>query len=299
MNLAATSAEIKSSPERRPDGGLSLTALWALYTLTLRQHRHGKRWIIMAALMLLPAGLALLMRNTAHNVPGVLMEFIFGFMLIPQALLPLVALIYASGMIQDEQEEQTITYLLIRPIPKWALYITKLLATLTVTVFLTVVFTCLTYTVIYAGAGAQEHNILVRCLEASSIHALAVVTYCCVFGLMSLIFKRILIVGILYIAIVEGLFANLAFGIRLLTVIYYARIIAYRTLPFIVPTPFGRQDFAAEAWQLDVVNDPKLLEHPHVHTCLIILFSACVVFTALAAFLCSRREFYVKTAEKA
>ncbi|MGD0766973.1 MAG: ABC transporter permease [Tepidisphaeraceae bacterium] len=295
MNSAPALAQIDPSSTGR---GLSLTALWTLYSFSLRQHRHGKRWIIMAALMLLPAGLALLVRNTAHNVPGVALEFVFAFMFIPQALLPLVALIYASGMIQDEQEEQTITYLLIRPIPKWALYVMKLLATLTVAVVLTVVFTSLTYAVIYWGADNHGQNILLRCLKASSIHATAVAAYCCLFGLMSLMAKRILIVGILYIAIFEGLFANLAFGIRLLTVIYYTRLIAYRTLPFIVSTPFGTQDFAAEAWQLDVRNDPKLLEHPQFGTCLIVLFVSSLVLTALAAFICSRREFYVKTAEK-
>jgi ABC-2 type transport system permease protein len=282
-----------------PRRGLSLTSLWTLYALTLRQHRHGKRWMVMAVLMLLPAGLALLVRSTAHNVPSVGLEFIFAFMFIPQALLPLAALIYASGMIQDEQEEQTITYLLIRPISKWALYTVKLLATMTATVLLTIVFTSLTYAAIYAGADSFGENIPLRCLKACAVHSLAVIAYCSLFGLMSLLTKRILIVGILYIAIFEGLFANLAFGIRLITVIYYARLIAFRTLAFILPTPYGPQNFAADAWQLDIQNDPKLLEHPQIGTCLLVLLIGSAVCTIVAAFLCSRREFHVKTPEKA
>ena len=91
-----------------------------------------------AILFLLPAALVVMIRVTAPQAPPpIILEFIFAFMFIPQALLPLAALLYASGMIQDEQEEQTITYLLIRPIPKWALYTFKLLATLTTTVVLT------------------------------------------------------------------------------------------------------------------------------------------------------------------
>src|SRR5271169_50179 len=124
-----------------PSGGFSLTALWTLYVLTVRQHMHGKRWIVMGVLFLLPAGLAILVRITSPSVPSIWLEFLFAFMFIPQALLPLVALLYASGMIRDEQEEQTITYLLIRPISKWALYCVKLLATLTTTVALTAFFT--------------------------------------------------------------------------------------------------------------------------------------------------------------
>jgi ABC-2 type transport system permease protein len=280
--------------------GMNLRGLWTLYTFSLRQHRHGKRWMIMAVLMLLPAGLAILARSTAQSVPSVKLEFIFAFMLIPQALLPLVSLIYASGIIQDEQEDQTLTYLLIRPLPKLAIYAVKLLATLTITVALTVVFTALTYAAIYLGASRDgSDDVLHRCLVACGIHALAVATYCCLFGLLGLLTRRILIAGILYIAIVEGLFANLAFGIRLITVIYYARLIAYRSLAFIVPIPNGTQDFAADAWQLDVLSDPQLTTHPQLSTCLLTLLLASAVAMALGAFICSRREFHVKTPEKA
>ena len=222
----------------------------------------------------------------------------FVFMLIPHAVLPLAALIYASGIIQDEQEDQTITYLLIRPLPKWAIYVVKLLATITTTLILTWVFTTLTYAAIYLGAGTTPPDLPMRCLTAAGIHSLGVMTYCCLFGLLSLLTKRVLVTGILYVIVIEGILANLPFGVRLITVIYYTRLIAYRSLDFIV-SQFGRvENIAAEAWQLDIQKDPNLLEHPTMRTCLIVLLSACVVFTALAAFICTRREFHVKTPEK-
>jgi ABC-2 type transport system permease protein len=299
MTSEAIASQIDVAPVNRPATYSALGPLATLYTLTLRQHQHGKRWIVMAILMLLPPGLAILVRATAHDVPGVGLEFMFAFMFIPQALLPLIALIYASGMIQDEQEEQTLTYLLIRPIPKWVIYIVKLLATVTTTVFLTVVLTALTYTAIYYRSSSPIQDVLPRCVQACLIHSLAVVVYCCLFGLLSLITKRILIVGILYIAIFEGLFANLAFGIRLITVIYYARLIAYHTLSFIVQNPNGSENFAADAWQLNIITDPQLLEHPQRSTCILILLVAGGICALLGAFLCSRREFHVKTPEKA
>jgi len=287
-----------TAPPDRRGGGLSLTAIWTLYLLTLRQHLRGKRWMVMGALFLLPAGLAILLRLTTPNVPGIAMEFMFACMFI-QALLPLVALLYASGMIQDEQEEQTLTYLLIRPIPKWALYLSKLLATLTTTVLLTVLFTVMTYAAIYVGSETQPANVVQRCCKAASINALAVVSYCCLFGLISLLTKRTLVMGIVYAAVFEGLLANLPLSIRLVTVIYYIRIIAYRTLPFLVPLPGGGvEPFAAEVWQLDIANDPMLLEHPTLGTCVKVLLIASVICTILAAVLCSRREFHVKTPEK-
>src|SRR5271166_7020622 len=137
---------------RASSSGIAVRSLAALYTLTLRQHLHGKRWLVLGALFLLPGLLAGLIRATTDELQPAMLEFLFVFMLIPQALLPLVALLYGSGIIQDEQEEQTLTYLLIRPISKWALYVVKMLATLTTTVALTAVFTALTYAVIYIGA---------------------------------------------------------------------------------------------------------------------------------------------------
>ena len=298
QTLAAETSRRNNARGTAPSWSLSLGALWTLYTLTLRQHVRGRRWIVMGALFLLPAGLAILLRTTAPDVPGIGLEFIFAFMFIPQAILPLVALLYASGMIQDDQEEQTLTYLLIRPIPKWALYTVKLLATLATTVILTIVFTALTYAAIYIGDNTHTEHIALRFIKAASIHSLAIVSYCCLFGLISLLTKRTLVMGILYAAIFEGLLANLPFSIRLVTVIYYTRILAFRTLSFIVPFPGGSQNMAADAWQLDILSDPNLIEHPTLGACIKILVIACMACTILAAALCSRREFHVKTPEK-
>jgi len=276
------------------------SACWTLYTLTLRQHLHGQRWLVMALLFLLPAGLAVVIRTTASNVPPVALEFMLVMMFIPQALLPIVALLYASGIIQDEQEEQTITYLLVRPISKWAIYTIKLLAAITTTVALVAVFTTLTYAAIYLGAGVPVQEVAVRCGKAAAIHALAVVAYCSLFGLMSMLTRRILVVGILYTAIVEGLLANLPFGIRLVSVNYYTRLIAFRTMTFDVPLSHGgTKDIAAVAWQFDVVKDPRLSEHPQVGTCIAVLLLGSLVATLVAGWMCAQREFHVKTPEQA
>jgi ABC-2 type transport system permease protein len=295
-----TQSVVARQPATR--GGWSASAYWTLYILTLRQHLYGKRWMVMALLFLAPVGLAILVRSTAPDAQPIILEFLLGMMFIPQALLPITALLYASGIVQDEQEEQTITYLLIRPIPKWALYLVKLLATVTTAVLLTVLLTAMTYAAIYVGADAGVENVVLRCLKTMSIHSLAVVSYCCLFGLISLLTRKILVVGVIYTVIVEGLLANLPFGIRLITVIYYTRLIAYRTLEFVIPRPDrpqgGTEDMAASAWQFDLRRDPNLLEHPDLNTCLTVLLVGSLVCTILAAWLCAQREFHVKTPEK-
>jgi ABC-2 type transport system permease protein len=207
--------------------------------------------------------------------------------------------LYASGIIEDEQEEQTITYLLVRPLPKWAIYDVKLLATVTTTVVLTAIFTMLTFIAVYLGTDVPIGGWVVRLLKTAGIHSLAITAYCCLFGLVSLLTKRALVIGVVYIAVIEGLLANLPFGIRLITIIYYARLIAYRSLSYVVSGPHGEENIAAEAWQLNVREDPQLLTHPFQSTCFLVLILGCVVCTALAAWICSQREFHVKTPEKA
>jgi ABC-2 type transport system permease protein len=274
-------------------------ACWTLYWLTLRQHLHGKRWMAVALLFVLPAGLAILIRSANPDVPGRFIEFALLWILIPQALLPLVSLMYASGIVQDEQEEQTITYLLTRPIPKWLLYLIKLAATWTTTVLLMMALTALTCAAIYFGGETDSRDITLRCLKAAGILSIAAVTYCSIFGAMSLLTKRTLIVGVIYTAVVEGLLANLPLSLRWGTVIYHTRLIAYRVIDFVVTGPDGRQqDIASAAWSLNTDTDPALSEHPTLRTSILVLVSTIVVCAALAGWLCSQREFHVKTPEK-
>jgi ABC-2 type transport system permease protein len=276
-----------------------VVACWTVYWLTLRQHLHGKRWMAVALLFVLPAGLAILIRSTESDVPSRFIEFALLWILIPQALLPLVSLLYASGIVQDEQEEQTITYLLTRPIPKWLLYVIKLAATWTTTVFLVMALSALTCAAIYFGTETDLSDMTLRWLKAAGILSIAAVTYCSIFGAMSLLTKRTLIVGVIYTAIVEGLLANLPLSLRWGTVIYHTRLIAYRVIDFVVTGPNGReQDVAAVAWSLNIDTDPTLSEHPTLRTSILILVSTIAVCTALAGWLCTQREFHVKTPEK-
>jgi hypothetical protein len=69
-------------------------------------------------------------------------------------------------------------------------------------------------------------------------------------------------------------------------------------MDFIVHLGRGREENAAEeVWQFDLQSDPNLLEHPSMATCIAVLVGGSLICTLLAAWLCSRREFHVKTPE--
>ncbi len=187
----------------------------------------------------------------------------------------------------------------IRPLPKWMIYIVKMVATWTTTVVLTMALVALTQSVIYARSDVPLADALHRGVKVAEIHSLAVVAYASIFGLLGLLIKRSLIVGMIYTVVIEGLLANLPLSLRMGTVIYYSRIIAYRTLDFVVHWPRGNEnDVAATVWSIVPAQKPSLTDHPQLATCIWILVGISVIGTVVADWLCSQSEFHVKTPEK-
>jgi len=241
---------------------------------------------VLGALYLLPCALAVVLRNLPSPAPAEAVEFFLVFALVPHALAPLTALLYAAGIISDEVEEQTLTYLLLRSVPKWELYLAKLLATLCVTVTLVAVAVLALYVAIYAGAPGFFDEVLPRAGKAVAVAALAQVGYCALFGFLGLFTKRSLIAGIGYIVLVEGVLANLDFVGRALTIVYYVRTLTLRWLG--LPQESLRR--YQEAWGMTDLD--KL---PSAGECVLTLAAFGVVVSLLSALWFARKEFRVKT----
>src|ERR1700733_4443056 len=124
------------------------TALLVLFNMNVSRLMRGRRLIVFSFLFALPIIFAILgQSNEFYRAETVELALIF--VLVPQTILPLTALILASGMIQDEIEEQTLTYLLIRPIPRPLIYGIKLLASWFVTAVLAFVFILITFAAVF------------------------------------------------------------------------------------------------------------------------------------------------------
>ncbi|HLN33128.1 MAG TPA: ABC transporter permease [Gemmataceae bacterium] len=264
-------------------------AVGALFWLTMRQYCRGKRLLILSLLFALPTVIAILARSTSPEQRLAGLEFGMIFSLIPQALVPLTALLYASGMIQDEIEDQTLTYLLIRPLRKWTIYVVKLCATILVTILLSAVFTMTAFVAVHWGTPELWQEALFwRVLKTFGLLALTLVAYCSIFGWLSLFVKRSLVAGVAYIIVLEGILGNIDFAVRRLSVIYYFRVLALRWLHADWATGRGG---AAENWSIPLDSAPS------ASTCIEILLAAGLVATVLAAAIFTTREFRVKTPE--
>jgi ABC-2 type transport system permease protein len=263
---------------RRPD----FRALASLFVLTLRQHVRGRRLLVLSLLFALPSVLTVVVGLTSHHAPAAALEFAFVFNLIPHTLAPLAALLYAAGIIQDEVEEQTLTYLLLRPLPRWVLYLVKLLATILVTSILVAVFTTATFaTIALMASEPPTAGLIGRALTMAGLLALAQVAYCGLFGFLGLFTRHSFLAGVAYIVILEGLLASIPTVARQMTVMYYFRVLALRWL----------EPAEGKAWVIDLATAPA------AQTCVLTLLGVGLVSALAAAIYFAGREFRVKTPE--
>jgi ABC-2 type transport system permease protein len=280
--MAAPVAEV---PEIRRSRQAEWSAAGALFALTVRQATHGRRMLVLIALYLLPVGLAILLRSLSRPAPSEALEFLLILNLVPHGLAPLTALLYASGVIRDEVEDQTLTYLLLRSVPRWAIYVVRLVATMCVTSALVIAATVVLYLAVYAGTPELGAVFPTRVLRAAAIMALGQVGYCALFGFLGLAVQRSLVVGMGYIAAVEGGLASIDFVVRKVTVVFYVRTLFLRWLD-----PPARQ---LQTWLNDWGMDLAAL--PSARQCVLTIVIFGVVATLLTALWFARREFRVKT----
>jgi ABC-2 type transport system permease protein len=258
---------------------MDLSALGSLFWLTLRQHSRARRLLVLLLLFAVPVAIALIARYT-HSSTGPKLAFGLIFTLIPQVLVPLTALLYAAGMIQDEIEEQTLTYLLVRPLQRWAIFLSKLLATWLVACVLVGVLLCVTYLAIYVGESGVWDRLPREAAAVFLATALALGAYCSIFSCLSLFVRRTLVAGVAYILIFEGLIANIDFVVRSLTVMFYYRVLVERWLGQSIPE-----------WKISLGKEPS------VWTCVAILLGASAAAAVVGTIWFTQREFRVKTPE--
>lgn len=260
--------------------GLNLSGALALFGVTLRRLCLGPRLFLTVLAASAPCLILLVARAQGQAVdPGDFGQGVF-FILMAQAIVPISALSLSSGLIQDEVEEQTLTYLLVRPIPRWAIYITKLLAATLVSCVVVTFFVLLTELALQWPNPDRWNLTLDRGVKIAGAFTLGLLAYNAVFALLGLIFKKPQGMGVLYIVVLEGFFANIDFIFRRATVIYYERVLMLRWL-----------GLDGEEFSLNLADAPSNVE------CILTLLLVTVVVTLVGIVIFSMREFRVKTPE--
>lgn len=135
-------------------------------------------------------------------------------------VLPLFTLAYATAAIGGERESRSLVWLMTRPLPRSAVYLAKFLGTLP---------WCLLFSVggfaVICLAGGQLGREAFRIYWPAAIAG--TVALSALFHLIGAIFRRPVIVGLVYVFFFEFLVASLPGSLKLLSLTFYVRSLMY------------------------------------------------------------------------
>lgn len=123
---------------------------------------------------------------------------------------PVVTLVLASAVLGDPNEDGTLVYLWLRPVPRWHLAVCAIGAALTIALPIVVV------PLTIAAAATKAGGALVGATAASC--AVAVVAYTGIFTFLGLRVKRAMAWGLAYILVWEGFVARAGAGAQFVSV---------------------------------------------------------------------------------
>ena len=138
----------------------------------------------------------------------------FGF------VLPLFTLSYASGAFGTDRESRSLVWLMTRPIPRSAIYLAKFVGTLP----WCLAFGLGGFAAVCLAGGAFGREAFVRYWPAAAI---ATVAFASLFHLVGAIFRRPVVVGLVYVFFFEAVVAALPGSLKLLSLTFYARSLMY------------------------------------------------------------------------
>jgi len=134
-------------------------------------------------------------------------------------LLPVVALVVGTGVLGAEIDDGTITHILSKPIPRWRIILPKLAVSTGVTAVTAAV------PLYIVGVIAEGFRLGLSLVVAATVGALV---YSAIFLALSLVTRRPVLLGLVYVIIWEGLLSNIVSGTRVLAVQQYVVSIADR-----------------------------------------------------------------------
>jgi ABC-2 type transport system permease protein len=135
-------------------------------------------------------------------------------------VLPMIALVVGTGVLGAEIDDGTIVHILATPVARRDIVLAKLAVAAGITGVVSAVPMFLT--------GVIMDSVRVG-LGLALACAVGSVAYCAVFLALSLLTRRPVLLGLLYVLIWEGLLGNLLAGSRLLSIQQYTLTIAAKT----------------------------------------------------------------------
>jgi ABC-2 type transport system permease protein len=232
---------------------------------TLKDLFRPKKLIVVLIVAALPLLVAVLWRVAApadqfvkSDVYNRLSDLlIFGFVLV------MLACVFGTNLVAQEVEQKTIVYLLTRPVPRWRILLMKYLAAFLATTLATWLAAMLLFTVTTSTVHLT-HTAFGRDLIVIPIGCLA---YGGLFLLIATLFRRPLVIGLIYTFAVESWLPNLPGNFKMLSLMAYLRALAPHPLSTADPTDIATDITQALAWKVVI------------GVVIVTVTAACVVFS--------------------
>ena len=137
-------------------------------------------------------------------------------------VLPVVALIVGTGVLGAEIDDGTVVHILTKPLPRWQIVLPKLAVATGVSAATVAV------PLYVAGVLADSVRLGLGLAAASALGALA---YSALFLALSLVTRRPVLLGLVYVLIWEGLLGRFVDGTRVLSIQQWVIALADRMAP--------------------------------------------------------------------
>ncbi|MGX7828112.1 ABC transporter permease subunit [Actinokineospora sp. 24-640] len=186
--------------------------------LTARALLGRRRVLLLLPMPIILIGLTLLSVTSEdeYATPGDWGPLVFSNLGLA-VILPLTALIVGSSVLGLEIDDGTITHLLTKPLPRSEIILSKLVVAWLVTTAATAA--PLAVAALIAGSGSLAVGLVVGA-------ALAALAYCALFLALSVMTKRPVAVGLIYIVLWENLLVSFVDGARVFSIRQHATAIA-------------------------------------------------------------------------
>jgi len=181
-----------------------MNAHLAIVRVTLRRLITRKRMIGFILFASIPA-VVVLFASTGDRSPDRLAELYHNttFAILLVVALPVIAIVNATGALGDERRSHTMSFLALKPIPRWSIALATILASVGAT--LTVAFFAVGLGWLVAGSATADWGIGRGPALAALIAAIG---YGTIFVPIGLLTRRATVIGLVYLFLWESSFAN-------------------------------------------------------------------------------------------
>ena len=187
-----------------------------IYKLSLTQMLRPKRLLILLFIASVPVALSVVAAIFPPDTDDLVSfrdDFLMGPMVI-SAVLPIITVVLGTASLGHEIEDQTMTYLFLKPVPRWGIILPKFLATITVAGVVVIGSGVLTTVIVPEGS-------LITSVAAAAGLAVGVLAYTSIFTWAGLMTSHALAVGLVYVFLWEAAIVGFLQGVRWLSVRHY------------------------------------------------------------------------------